>query len=471
MVKMIRKIIPPILLLPVPCLLLIWAGYYYQKPIAEQFRNGVMLGIGILSLLFSWFYCVQDTSLDRDNDRHMMRFAVFFTGGMGLACVLPLFPIQAWPLLAFAVALALFSNVFLGLFAYGIIVMSAVFLTGSSSNIFFLYFLCGGAAILLFRNLGRSFRPGVPLLTTLLYYLAAETACIILFMPQPLSWELFVLPVMNLFLTGLLLLLLLQYFRYTLKKSERWECAADADTETGQAVKAEEPPAPDPEAALMAEMELRQKMAAQEEENTYETPPMAQETHITEDVTVRELSIYHNRPVKRRNCNMSFYIENDTDTEFLFSLEEIVERIVDEILTSEACPYETHVNILLTDNEGIRRYNREYREIDRPTDVLSFPNLDFAQPADFSVAERNRISSFDPESGALMLGDIIISVDKIKEQADAYGHSQKREFAFLVAHSMLHLCGYDHMEPEESAVMKKKQITALQNIGITRDFQ
>ena len=168
---------------------------------------------------------------------------------------------------------------------------------------------------------------------------------------------------------------------------------------------------------------------------------------------------------------MSFYIENDTETEFLFSLEEIVERIVEEILTSEACPYETHVNILLTDNEGIRRYNREYREIDRPTDVLSFPNIAFTQPADFSAEEQDRISCFDPESGALMLGDIIVSVDKIKEQADAYGHSQKREFAFLVAHSMLHLCGYDHMEPDESAVMKKKQITALQNIGITRDFK
>ena len=103
--------------------------------------------------------------------------------------------------------------------------------------------------------------------------------------------------------------------------------------------------------------------------------------------------------------------------------------------------------------------------------MLSFPNIAFTQPADFSAAEQDRISCFDPESGALMLGDIIVSVDKIKEQADAYGHSQKREFAFLVAHSMLHLCGYDHMEPDESAVMKKKQITALQNIGITRDFK
>ena len=70
-----------------------------------------------------------------------------------------------------------------------------------------------------------------------------------------------------------------------------------------------------------------------------------------------------------------------------------------------------------------------------------------------------------------MLGDIVISVDKVKEQAQAFGHSEKREFAFLVAHSMLHLCGYDHMEKEEAAVMKCKQIMALTNIGITRDYR
>ena len=77
MVKTLKKIIPPALLVPVPCLLLVWAGYYYQKPVGEQLRNGVMFGIGILSLWFSWLYCAQDSSLERDNDRHMMRFALF----------------------------------------------------------------------------------------------------------------------------------------------------------------------------------------------------------------------------------------------------------------------------------------------------------------------------------------------------------------------------------------------------------
>ena len=166
---------------------------------------------------------------------------------------------------------------------------------------------------------------------------------------------------------------------------------------------------------------------------------------------------------------MQFFIENETDVTFDFDIHEIVRQVVEEILDSEACPYEAQVNVLLTDNEGIRYFNKEYREIDRETDVLSFPNLDFEQPGDFEVDEDQEADYFDPETGELILGDIIISVDKVKEQAENYGHSQKREFAFLVAHSMLHLSGYDHMEPEEAAVMEQKQEAALQKLSITRD--
>lgn len=166
---------------------------------------------------------------------------------------------------------------------------------------------------------------------------------------------------------------------------------------------------------------------------------------------------------------MTFYVENETDTEFDFPVEQIVGQVMDEILTSENCPYEAQVNVLLTDDEGIRQYNRDYRRLDKPTDVLSFPNLDFETPADFSMLEEHAADYFDMESGELLLGDIIISVDKVKAQAESYGHSRKREFAFLVAHSMLHLCGYDHMEAEEAAVMEEKQNRALTHIGITRD--
>ena len=112
-------------------------------------------------------------------------------------------------------------------------------------------------------------------------------------------------------------------------------------------------------------------------------------------------------------------------------------RVIEAALDYEGCPYEAEVNLLLTDNEGIRILNREHRQIDRPTDVLSFPMLDFEAPADFSTAETDEADCFNPETGELVLGDIIISVDKVVEQAEKYGHSREREFAFLTAHSML----------------------------------
>ena len=166
---------------------------------------------------------------------------------------------------------------------------------------------------------------------------------------------------------------------------------------------------------------------------------------------------------------MNFFVENETDKEFPFDAEEIVRLVAEKVLDMEKCPYETQVNVLLTDNEGIREYNREYREIDRETDVLSFPNLNFDRPGEYEVEEECEADYFDPDTGELILGDIIISVDKVEEQAKSYGHSMKREFAFLVAHSMLHLSGYDHMEEEEARVMEARQELALTEIGITRD--
>jgi probable rRNA maturation factor len=97
--------------------------------------------------------------------------------------------------------------------------------------------------------------------------------------------------------------------------------------------------------------------------------------------------------------------------------------------------------------------------------------LSFEAEADFSQAEQEQADCFDPESGELLLGDIIISVDKVREQAANFGHSEKREFAFLVAHSMLHLCGYDHMTEEEAGIMESRQEKVLENLGITRDIR
>lgn len=166
---------------------------------------------------------------------------------------------------------------------------------------------------------------------------------------------------------------------------------------------------------------------------------------------------------------MTFYAENETSFEFDFDWEAVYQEVALAVLDSEGCPYETEVNLLLTDNEGIHEFNKETRNIDAPTDVLSYPNVEYDVPGNFEIAEEQEAGCFNPDSGELILGDIIISVDRVIAQANEYGHSPKREFAFLVAHSMLHLSGYDHMTPEEEQEMIKKQELVLNTLGITRD--
>ena len=165
---------------------------------------------------------------------------------------------------------------------------------------------------------------------------------------------------------------------------------------------------------------------------------------------------------------MTSYVEYETDKKFDFAVEEVVEKVARTVLEMENCPYEVCLNLLITNNEGIRTYNKDYRQIDKETDVLSFPNVEYEKAGDFSMAEKMQADCFDPDSGELLLGDIIISAQKVEEQAKEYGHSEVREFAFLTAHSMFHLCGYDHMNDEEAAVMENKQETVLQKLGFVR---
>ena len=147
---------------------------------------------------------------------------------------------------------------------------------------------------------------------------------------------------------------------------------------------------------------------------------------------------------------MSSYVENETGTDFGLAIEEIMDRVMEAVLEEEGCPYEAQVNLLITDDEGIREFNRRLREVDLPTDVLSFPMILFEKEADFSVVEEDE-------------------ADKVMEQAKKYGHSPKRELAFLIAHSMFHLCGYDHMTEKEAQIMEQKQEKLLTRLGITRE--
>ena len=165
---------------------------------------------------------------------------------------------------------------------------------------------------------------------------------------------------------------------------------------------------------------------------------------------------------------MTITIEYEAEKQLDLPYEEIIRDVVNESLDYEKCPYEAEVNVILTDNQAIQEINREHRQIDAPTDVLSFPMVDYEAPSDFDHVEDAVEDYFNPETGELMLGDIVISVDKMEEQAEKYGHSQTRELAFLVAHSMLHLCGYDHMEEEERLLLEARQKESLERRGSTR---
>lgn len=165
---------------------------------------------------------------------------------------------------------------------------------------------------------------------------------------------------------------------------------------------------------------------------------------------------------------MTIHFDYETDARPDADFEETVTAVINEALDYENCPYEAEVNVLLTDNEGIRQINKECRNVDSPTDVLSFPMVEYETPADFSVLEESGADCFHPDTGELLLGDIVLSVDKIKEQAYNYGHDEKRELAFLTAHSMLHLFGYDHMNEPDAKVMEKKQSAILNNLNIRR---
>ena len=165
---------------------------------------------------------------------------------------------------------------------------------------------------------------------------------------------------------------------------------------------------------------------------------------------------------------MTVTIERESEIPLPFSEQEVAEAVISETLDFEVCPYEVQVNIILTSNEEIQQINLEQRGVDAPTDVLSFPMIEYAYPSDFTVLEADSFDSFDPDTGELILGDIVISVDKVLEQAEKYGHDVKREYAFLIAHSMLHLFGYDHMDEVERENMELKQEEILTHLNITR---
>lgn len=165
---------------------------------------------------------------------------------------------------------------------------------------------------------------------------------------------------------------------------------------------------------------------------------------------------------------MTIHIDNEASVKLDFDYEDIINKVVRECLDYEDCPYETEISIILTDDEEIKIINKEFRGLDKPTDVLSFPALEYKVPGDFSIIQGDESGFFNPETGELILGDIILSLDKAINQANDYGHSLMREIAFLITHSIFHLMGYDHINDQDRIIMEKKQKDILNKLKILR---
>lgn len=156
---------------------------------------------------------------------------------------------------------------------------------------------------------------------------------------------------------------------------------------------------------------------------------------------------------------MTVFIDNRTSTEIEESYLEAIRQTALESLRFEGVEEACEISVSIVGDAEIKSINKAFRDIDNATDVLSFPQLTF---------DEGEIAGVN-ENGEIILGDIVISLDKAIFQAEEYGHSLKRELAFLTAHSMLHLLGYDHMTPEEETEMIQKQKGILNAVGISRE--
>ena len=148
---------------------------------------------------------------------------------------------------------------------------------------------------------------------------------------------------------------------------------------------------------------------------------------------------------------VEFYNEIDDR----FPMEEELSDFVKACLLELKPEFPVLLSVTVTDNESIREVNRQTREIDKPTDVLSFPMLYFSQPE--VLASPLTDADYDPETEKVVLGDLLISFEKVKEQAEEYGHSLERELCYLTLHGILHLFGYDHMIEEDKKMMRKRE--------------
>ena len=144
----------------------------------------------------------------------------------------------------------------------------------------------------------------------------------------------------------------------------------------------------------------------------------------------------------------------------------LIRKTIRTALEQENVTIPCEINVLLTNDEGIHQINLDMREVDRPTDVLSFPEFEFT-PGEPPTEDDEDL--FDPATGLLPLGDMVISVERVEEQAREFGHSKKRELCYLIVHSVLHLLGYDHLdEGEQKKQMRAREEAIMEVLGISR---
>ena len=159
------------------------------------------------------------------------------------------------------------------------------------------------------------------------------------------------------------------------------------------------------------------------------------------------------------------YIESELEGEFPYQA--LLERVIVAALDAEGVEAPCEVNVLITDDEGIHQINLEQRDIDRPTDVLSFPMFEYL-PGQPPVEDADA----DPATGLTPLGDMVISLERCRAQAEEFGHSVERELCYLAVHSVLHLLGYDHMDDgPQKQQMRQREEAILGELGITREGQ
>lgn len=164
------------------------------------------------------------------------------------------------------------------------------------------------------------------------------------------------------------------------------------------------------------------------------------------------------------------FLDNRQDKiEMTEDLENKIEDIIEYTLKEEGVNIPFEISIIFIDNKEIRKINKEQRDIDKATDVLSFPMLDYEDGKIFKEMYLDYEFDFcDLNEGNLVLGDMALSLEKAAEQAEEYGHSFIREVMYLVVHSILHLLGYDHMEEKDKVLMRKREEEILNKFNINR---